>query len=655
MKFFAIANRYFLCCAAVAMLAQMQSTLVFAATDANDSDSMNDLARLSLEELGNIIVTSVSKKPEPLSDAPTSIYVITRDDIRRSGANSLPEALRLAPNLSIAQFSASGYAISARGFNSNSANKLLVLIDGRSVYSPLFHGVFWDVQDVMLEDIERIEVISGPGGTLWGVNAVNGVINVITRSSKDTQGGLIATGASSQETDTSLRYGGATESGTNFRVYAKTFDRNHTVTANDSPVNDGWHQSQVGFRADWAQPADSVAIQGNAYRGVEAQPAPGEIQVAGVTIPIGNVLTSGENLSANWTHRLEGGANINVLTYLDRVERNVIPTFFDTQDTFDLQVLYSLPPMGTHTINLGAEYRYGIDTVVNSQYIAFLPATLHQTWSSLFAQDQWALRDNLQLTAGARIERNDYTGSEFLPNLRLAWKFDPNYLLWTALSRTVVAPSRLDHDTYLPGSPPYLLAGGPNYISEVARVLEIGFRGQAEANLSYSATVFHALYDHLKSAEIPPGSASVIFANGMAGSTSGIEMWGNYRITNTWRTSAGFTALREFVHLYPSSITQFPQVSVDNDPAHTFILQSALDLPHQTTLDVTLRHVTALSNPLVPAYSTLAGRFGWKPMKNLELSATAQNLIGSGHGEFIDVVHRAELRRSIFFKAVANF
>jgi len=655
MKIYTIKCRYVLFWAFSVSLPFLSMTVANAVENPSNASGIKDLVGLSLEELGNVIVTSVSKKREPLSDAPASIFVITNDDIRRSGATSLPEALRLAPNLNVAQFSASGYSISARGFNSQSANKLLVLIDGRSVYSPLFHGVFWDVQDVMLEDIDRIEVISGPGGTLWGVNAVNGVINIITRSSKDTQGGLIATGAGSQETDTSLRYGGQVGSDANFRLYAKTFDRDHTVTASNSPVNDGWHQSEVGFRSDWARNGDSLSVQGNAYRGVEAQPVAGEIQIAGVKIAYGDVLTSGENLSVNWTYQLDGGSNINVLAYLDRTERNVIPTFDDTQDIFDLQILHTLQPMGAHTLNWGAEYRYGIDTVVNSQYIAFLPAKLNETWSSLFAQDQWALRDNLQLTAGARLERNDYTGNEFLPNIRLAWKIDHNNLLWSALSRTVVAPSRLDHDLFVPGAPPFKLAGGPNYESEVARGLEIGYRTQPVSNFTYSVTVFRTLYDHLRTAELGPSHTNVIFGNGMEGATSGVEMWGNYLVNNTWRLSAGFTALKEDVHLYPHNGFQQVQVFTGPDPAQTFILRSSFDLPHQTELDFTLRHVTALSNPYVPTYSALNTRLGWKATKSLELSVTAQNLIGSGHGEFDPVATRTELQRSIFFKAVAKF
>jgi len=254
------------------------------------------LKNLSIEELSNIQITSVSKRDEKLSDAPTSVFVITSDDIRRSGATSLPEALRLAPNLQVARISANEYAISARGFNSTAANKLLVLIDGRSVYSPLFSGVFWDVQNVMIEDIERIEVISGSGGTLWGVNAVNGVINVITRSAAQTQGGLVAAGGGNREDRASLRYGGTFGDAVKFRVYATHFDMRDTETESGDTKDDAVHQSQVGFRADWQRDADSLMVKGDAYTGREEQPPPGSISISGVTLALGEISVSGANM-----------------------------------------------------------------------------------------------------------------------------------------------------------------------------------------------------------------------------------------------------------------------------------------------------------------------------------------------------------------------
>ena len=615
-----------------------------------------DLAELSLEELSNIEITSVSKRAERLSDAAASVFVITGEDIRRSGVTSLPEALRLAPNLHVAQANARGYAISARGFNNNAANKLLVMIDGRSVYTPLFSGVFWDVQDLMLEDVERIEVISGPGGTLWGANAVNGVINIITRSAHDTHGTLVSAGGGNRESNAAVRHGGSLGANGSYRVYGKYVDVRPTSTANGTRKDDDLHKRQVGFRADWARPGDQLMVQGNAYSGSEGQPPPGSISISGINLALAPISLSGVNVTARWEHLLEGGSNISVQAYFDRTYRKVPPTFAESLDIVDLQFQHSLKPMGVHAVTWGAEYRYGMDHVTNSAIFAFLPARENQSWVSVFAQDEVALRENLQLTFGARLEHNDYTGTEFLPNARLAWKLAPDHLLWTAASRTVRAPSRLDHDPFIPGSPPFLLAGGPDVRSEVAKVYEVGYRGQPASRFSYSATVFHADYDHLRTQEIAPSRTFIVFANEMEGTSSGVEMWGTYQATRSWRLSGGWSALRERLRLTPGS-NDVNAVSAQEgrDPTHRWLLRSSLDLFEKSELDVTLRRVSRLSSPAVPDYVALDLRFGWKPRPDLELSITGQNLIGNGHGEFTDVLTRSRIERSVFFKVVSRF
>jgi iron complex outermembrane receptor protein len=630
--------------------------LIFLCTAQTSSAAMspNDLANLTLEELTNLQITSVSKKPESLSDAAASIFVITNDDIHRAGVTSLPEALRLAPNLQVVQDSASGYAISARGFNSSSTNKLLVLIDGRSVYTPLFSGVFWDVQDVMLEDIERIEVISGPGSTLWGTNAVNGVINIITRSAQDTQGGLFAAGSGNRENDTALRYGGAFGEYGHYRIYGKYFDIKHTNTENGAPKDDAWHKTQIGFRTDWQHAADQVSVQGNAYQGSEAQPLPGTIVISGQNFPLGIIPVSGVNLTGRWGHMLDNGSNLTVQAYYDHTERTVPPTFAEKLDIVDLQIQHSLQPMGRHAVILGGGYRYGIDNVSNSQYVAFLPANLNQRWANLFAQDEISLRPNLKLTLGTRIERNDYTGNEFLPNARLAWKPMPDHLLWTAFSRAVRAPSRLDHDTFVPGSPPFLLNGGAAVRSEIAKVFEAGYRGQLTSTLSYSVTASHTKYDYLRTQEIDPSQTFLVFANEMEGTSNGIEMWATYQASPDWRLSGGVTALRERLRLKPGSNDVNAVGSSGQDPAYSWLLRSSLDLNAKSNLDVIMRHVAALSNPTVPAYTTLDIHYGWRPRPNLEFTITGQNLIG-GHAEFGSAATRTEIGRSVFINVITHF
>ena len=371
------------------------------------------LADLTLEELANIEVTSVSRRAERLSDAPASIYVITREDIRRAGVTTLPEALRLAPTLQVARVNATKYAISARGFNNAIGNKLLVLIDGRTVYTPLFSGVFWEQQDVMLEDVERIEVISGPGATLWGANAVNGVINVITRRSGDTQGALVSIGGGNLEQGASVRYGGKLGETGHFRLYGKKLGLQNTTRANGSSVPDGWESGQVGFRADWGQAENGFTLQGDAYSGKSELGI-----VPGFVIPPLDV--SGANLLARWTRQLSGGSDIRLQAYYDHTKRDD-PLFFRPEsDIFDIDFQHGIP-LDRHKLLWGGGYRHARDNVgPGLVFSAFVPASRRLNWTNLFVQDEIKLSETLQFTAGIKLERNDYTGWEYLPSMRLA-------------------------------------------------------------------------------------------------------------------------------------------------------------------------------------------------------------------------------------------
>jgi len=612
-----------------------------------------EFADLSIEELANIQVMSVSKKPERLQDAPASVFVITPEDIRRAGARSLPEALRLAPNLQVAQSSGYGYAISARGLNgsNNSApNKLLVMIDGRSVYAPLFSGVFWDMQDLMLEDVERIEVISGPGGTLWGVNAVNGVINITTRSAQATQGSLAVLGAGDDGADLAFRQGGRSGD-IDWRVYGKTLYRSATELADGARVDDAWRQAQLGFRADWARGADRFSVNGNVVRGRLGQPEPGAISVGGTDLRLGDIDTAGANLTGRWEHALDGGGSLSVEAYLDHTRREVPPTFTESLEIADLQFQHTLPASGAHSVVWGANVRHSWDRVTNSEAIAFLPAREQQSWASLFAQDEIALRPDISLTLGARVERNDYTGNEFLPTARLSWRLDPHHTLWSAVSRTVRAPTRLDVDAYIPGRPPYLLQGGRAVRAEVAKVFELGYRGQPLPGLSYSATLFHNEYDYLRTQEIDPTYTFLTFGSLMQGHATGIEMWGSYQLTQAWRLSGGLTALHERLRLKAGSNDAAGPGTAGKDPGHTLQLRSHYAFDERRELEVALRKVAALENPDVRGYWAVDARVGWRVRPNLELSVTGQNLNGS-HGEYGPLATRTELARRVGIKLV---
>lgn len=627
--------------------------LALAVPAAAQQDRGGEFADLSIEELANIQVTSVSKRPERLQDAPASVFVITADDIRRAGAATLPEALRLAPNLHVAQVSNTGYSISARGLNgsSNSApNKLLVLIDGRSVYTPLFSGVFWDAQDVLIEDIERIEVISGPGGTLWGVNAFNGVINVTTRPARATAGTLGVARLSNRGGDLAFR-SGQRSAGVDYRVYGKVFTRTHNELSLGGRANDDWRQGQFGLRADWERGADRFSVNGNLYRGRQEQPEPGLINITGSNQRLGIIRTEGINVTGRWERRLERGGMLSLQAYIDHTRREVPPSFTESLDIADLQFQHNLPALGRHNLVWGANYRHSWDRVTNSAIVAFLPASDRQSWTSMFARDEIALRDNLQLTLGVRVERSPYTKAELLPNARLAWKPAGNHLFWARTSRAIRAPSRLDVDAFIPGSPPYVLAGGPAVRSEVGKVFELGYRGQPAASLSYSVAVFHNHYDHLRTQELLPSGRAVAFANLMEGQATGIEAWGNWQASARWRLSAGMTALKERFRLKPGSNDVASLRTVGRDPAHTAQLRSTWVIDDARDVELALRRVGPLGNPQVPGYTAVDARFGWRLRPGLDLSVSGQNLNGS-HPEFGAGATRIEIPRTVAVKLV---
>lgn len=603
-----------------------------------------DFSRMSLEDLANVEISSVSKRPERLSDAAAAVFVISREDIRRSGYTRIPEILRLAPNLQVARVDANQYAISARGFNSTTANKLLVLIDGRSVYTPLFSGVFWDVQDTMIEDIERIEVISGAGGTLWGANAVNGVINIITRSSKDTIGGLVSIGGGDNERGAAVRYGGRINENATFRVYAKGFDIDNTVRANGTRVKDSWNKQQGGFRVDWSANNDAITLQGDVYDGSLDQPVNSDRTI------------SGGNLLARLNRNLGDNSSLQIQAYYDNSHRKYPGSFAEELNTYDLDIQHRFKLADKHDIVWGGGYRSSRDEVTNTATLAFLPATRDLHLGNIFLQDSIALTARLQFTAGAKLEHNNYTGMEFQPNARLAWKLDDKQLLWAAVSKAVRTPSRLDRDLFAPGTAPFLLAGGRSFDSEKLTAYEIGYRVQPNSRSTLSISTFYNEYDHLRSLESPPTALfPLVISNKMEGNTSGVEIWGTYGISDWWRLSAGYNYLHKNLRLQSDSRDFIGIQAAGNDPSHQVSLRSQMDLARNLELDIGLRSIDNLPNPSVPSYVALDARLGWIASKNLELSITGFNLLDKRHPEFGSLPGRSELERSVYGKIVWKF
>ena len=612
-------------CAAAALLAW--SAVAWAETRL----AARDLADLSLEQLANIVVSSVSRRDEPLTRAAASVYVISGEDIRRSAATSLPEALRLAPNLDVARADANQYAISARGFNNVLANRMLVLIDGRTVYTPLFSGTFWEAQDLMLEDIERIEVISGPGAALWGANAVNGVINVITRAAADTRGELLSAQAGTAQKDGAARYGGRLGDA-RYRVYGKGVRRDHTSMANGNPVADAAEHAQAGFRADLGGPRDRLTVQGDAYAG--------EISGQGREF-------AGLNLLGRWSRELGSGAELAMQAYFDRTSRHhTAPAagFVEHLDTYDFELQHALAPAGGHRVLWGFGLRHHRDEVKNSLVIRFLPPNRTLDRNHVFVQDEIALRGDLDLTLGAKVESNSYTGAEVLPSARLGWRPSAEQLVWAALSRAVRAPSRVDRELFSPG----VLAGGAGFVSEVSKVFELGYRGQPTPRLSYSVTGFY--HDHDKLRSIAPSPADPVIANDREGHTRGIEGWGSWRAAQWWRFSAGFVRLKHHLRDRPGAVNLLAPASEQNDPRGWVKLRASFDLSAKSELDVMLRHVGSRPDPGVPAYTAVDLRYGWRPARGVELSAAVQNLFDRRHPEWGAAANRAELERAAFLR-----
>ena len=576
------------------------------------------LTELSFEELGELRVTSVSKKEQRLADAAAAIYVITGDAIRRAGARTLPEALRLAPNLQVAQIDAKTYTVTARGFNTGSTNnKLLVLIDGRTVYTPLYSGVFWEVQDVLLQDIDRIEVISGPGGTLWGANAVNGVINVISKKADSTVGELAHVMGGNTERAVAIRHGGVlgTEGGA-YRVYAKADQGRHTTRINGADGLDGWKRWQLGWRSDWRFAHSELTVQGDAYRS------------SGDPTPTGQQRNTGANVQVRWNRPLADGAALRLQAFLDRTTRDIPGTFSEQLNTLDFDVQYSMPNVDGQQTIWGGGYRVADDHVGNTAALAFLPADRKLHWANLFVQHERGVLPNLSLGVGAKLETNDYTGLEFLPSLKLAWKPSDPQLLWAGLSRAVRAPSRIDTDFYVPGKPPYQLAGGPDFRSEIATILELGWRARQGQNLSYSVVMSHSAYDRLRSLDKLPGGV-IVFGNQIEGKVDALEAWASYQLSGAWSFDASVVLLHERFN-GANLATSLP----GNDPRARWALGSRWSINESQYLDVRLRHVGKLPSPAIPAYTAVDANFGWRVSKAVELTLSGRNLFDPRHREF---------------------
>jgi iron complex outermembrane receptor protein len=492
--------------------------------------------------------------------------------------------------------------------------------------------------------VERIEVISGPGGTLWGSNAVNGVINIITRSAADTQGKLLSAGVGTEERGGAARYGGKVNEDTAFRVYAKGFERDATERANGNDSHDRWTRQQAGFRLDSNVSGDKLTMQGDIYDG-EADKLIGSDRSF-----------SGINLLGRWTHALGGDDSLQLQAYFDRTTQDNPNVFRQRLDTYDLDIQHRFRLSENQDIVWGGGYRIMEDHVTNSAALAFQPERRSLRLANIFVQDSIALSEALKLTLGVKFEHNSYTGTETQPSARIAWKLDEKSLLWSAVSRSVRTPSRIDTEFFIPGQAPFLLVGNKNFDSEELVAYEVGYRADVTKTLSYSVSAFYNDYDRLRSIELSPGGTTpFITGNKLRGNTYGAEVWGNYRINDWWRLSAGYNYFKKELELASDSTDILSLDALKTDPRYQFSLRSSMNLPRNTELDLTLRSIGSLSANDVPSYTELDARFGWKVAKGVALSVTGFNLLDRQHPEFGSLPNRSEFRRSVYMEVSWQF
>jgi iron complex outermembrane receptor protein len=637
-----------------------------------------DLSGKSIEDLMNIEVTSASKKAQKLSQVAAAIFVITQEDIRRSGATNIPDLLRMVPGLDVAQMNANTWAISARGFNLQFADKLLVLIDGRAVYTPLFGGVYWDAQDVPPEDIDRIEVIRGPGGTVWGANAVNGVINIITKNSADTLGGLATAGGGSQEQGFgTVQYGGKIGDATTYRVFTKDLNDNHFPDLDGQDGGDNWHLLHGGFRVDTSlSRKDSLTTQGDLYTGDEGGTIVHSTFFPPENVEVHNISElSGGNILSRWNHAFSSRSDTTFQFYFDNYSRSG-PVVGEVRNTVDFDFQHHLLWGARQDLIWGLGYRHSQDRTVGTIDGAFVPADWSGSLFDSFVQDQITLRPNrVFLYLGAKLENAYFSGFDLQPSVRLVWTPSNRQTLWAAVSRSTRTPSRRDVGlnaalAALPGPSEVVLLGNSNFKSEHVLAYELGYRAQPSERLSIDVAAFVNVYDHLESVEVlppffDPNSVPPLtffphaFANKLHGTTQGIEVSLNWKVTGRWTLNPGYSFLNMNLDTDVGSLdTTSEENTEDSSPAHQAQLRSRLQLFRNLTWDSSAYFVSSLPAQSVPSYTRLDEQLTWRPAERWEFSLVGQNLLADHHLEFNDYlqsVNSTQVKRSAYAKITWHF
>lgn len=626
----------------------------------------------SLEQLVNVEVTSVSRKEESAHEASAAVYVITAEDIRRSGATSIPEALRMAPGLHVARSGSSGWAITSRGFNSEFSNKMLVLMDGRSVYTPLFGGVYWDEQQQLLDNIERIEVIRGPAGSVWGANAVNGVINIITKDSAKTQGGYSEVRIGNDQGGGGFRYGGEIGSGT-YRTYAIHERNPESFSAGGSGLRDDWKISQGGFRTDLAPTErDKLTVQGDYYEGDENHLR----IIPTTTFPFSQQLDSnsshqGGNINLHWDHKYDDDSVLSVQSYYDMVRRTRDIVGTHEVQMFDTEVRYHQTFAERHDVVLGAGYRLIADDLQGSDLVFYNDTSENKNLFSAFIRDEIALYDKeLFLTLGSKFEHNDYTGFEYQPNARLSWLLDEDTTAWAAVSRAIRSPYRAVEDVNLAvagGAGPSMVTflGQPGTDSEELLAYEVGYRTRFSRELAFDATAFYNDYDHMLLNQIGAPFTNTLESFGTytliplypetvsEGQSYGGEIAAFWDVYPEWRLRASYSFVKTAIDDTVTTLSN----REDSVPTNQFNIRSMWDITVRHELDAAVYYYDNVADADIDSYVRTDLRFAWKPRETIELSIVGQNLLDEQHPEFSPFTYTspAEIGRTVYGKIAWRF
>jgi iron complex outermembrane receptor protein len=636
-----------------------------------ESGSLDALKQMSVEELMGVEITSVSRREETLRDAPAAVSVLTRETLRRSGAETIPDALRMVPGIHVGQQTASSWAVGGRGFSSVTSEKLLVQSDTRSIYTPLFSGVLWDVQDYLLEDIDRIEVIRGPGAALWGSNAVNGIISIKTRSARDTHGTYLEAGTGNfDRARVAARYGGETAGGVHYRVFGKYLDRDetgHLLTDTD----DEWRLGHLGFRTDWSgSDQDSFTVQGDAYSGDVGKLAP-TATILGRDNPTGELDTrvTGGNVLARWRRSSSESSDLQVRAYYDYTRRDD-PSFLDTLRTFDIDIQQRFAASARHEILWGASYRLTSNRNRSGGVFAVDPEKSEDHLLSGFIQDQMTLSESVRLTLGTKLEENDFSGFEVQPSIRVAWSPREDQTVWSAVSRAVRVPTRLERDIAIevtpPGSDPVIgLLGNDDFAAERLTAYEAGYRRQIGSDLSLDLALFYNDYDRLASLEFgapfvgPDGRivVPIVNENLTTGQTRGAELQVEWSPATYWHLTANYTHLDMSLTPTGADVNR-GEWREGSTPRSMAGLRSWLSLGERLELDSQLRYQSRIrrmpdvvTGAGIDAYTELDVRVGWRASEQWDLAVIGQNLLDDGHAEFGPIESRGEIERSVLLKA----